>query len=181
MHRLTIGPDGTLYITRSAAAQGQGQSNDTQLAAIDTNGIAKWTLSINSSSASQSALGKDGTLFVTTFVTTSDWLTWMYNWMYSRSVPSTGTTPKLLIVQPDATSATVVHTVALVGQVASAPRIATDNAGGYIVYVVTIDGFNGTGFNNSSTSGTYLYAFSHTGGLKYRLQLSQGGVGMMGL
>jgi|GEM_PF-5087323 len=174
---LAVGTDGTLYITRSATtAQGQVlQTPTTQLAAIDPNGTPKWTVPINAGSASQPALGKDGTLFVTT----SDWLNWMYDWMYNRSTPAAGTTSNLLVIKPGATSASVT-TVPLAGQVASAPQIATDNAGGYVVYVVTVDGFHGTGFNTSTTSGTYLYAFSPTGTLKYRLQLSQGGYGMMG-
>ncbi len=176
---LTIGPDGTLYIMRSAATQAQGQVAQTvtsHLAAIDANGNTKWTLPINSSSASQPVLGKDGTLFVTT----SDWQNWMYNWMYNRSTPAAGTTSNLLVVKPDGTSASIVLTVPLAGQVASAPQIATDNAGGYVVYVVTVDGFNGNGFNTGTTSGSYLYAFSPTGALKYRLQLSQGGYGVTG-
>ncbi len=175
---LAVGTDGTLYITRSATpqAQGQAQTASTQLAALDSNGIAKWTLPINASNASQPALGKDGTLFVTT----SDWLNWMYDWMYNRSTPAAGTTSNLLVIKPGATSASVAVTVPLAGQVASAPQIAADNAGGYVVYVITVDGFHGAGFNTSTTSGTYLYAFSPTGTLKYRLQLSQGGYGMMG-
>lgn len=176
---LTLGPDGTLYVTRSATTQVQGQvaqNVTTQLAAIDANGNSKWTLPINSSSASQPALGKDGTLFVTT----SNWLSWMYDWMYNRGTPAAGTTSNLLVIQPGTTSANVVLTVPLAGQVASAPQIATDNAGGYVVYVVTVDGFNGNGINTGTTSGSYLYAFSPAGALKYRLQLSQGGFGMMG-
>lgn len=170
---LAIGPDGTLYVTRASTSQAQtAQASSTQLAAIDTNGNANWTLPITAGSASQPALGKDGTLFVTT----SDWL----SWMYSGSTPTTGTTANLLVVKPGATSASVVLTVSLQGQVASAPQIGTDNAGGYIVYVVTVDAFDGTSVNTNATSGTYLYAFSPAGTLKYRLQLSQGGFGMIG-
>ncbi len=170
---LTIGADGTLYITRSSTSQGQtAQAAATQLAAIDTNGNAKWTLPITGS-ASQPALGKDGTLFVTT----SDWL----SWMYSGTTAAGGTTPNLLVVKPGPTSASVALTIPLQGQIASAPQIGADNAGGYIVYVITVDAFEGTSVNTSATSGTYLYAFSPAGALKYRLQLSQGGYGMMGL
>jgi hypothetical protein len=53
---------------------------------------------------------------------------------------------------------------------ASAPQIGTDNAGGYLVYVVTVD----------MPNGTYLWAYSPSGALKYKLQLTQAGVGMMG-
>lgn len=174
---LTIGTDGTLYITRSAQPQGQStQATTTQLAAIDVNGNVKWTLPIPSSSASQPALGKDGTLFVTT----SDWLNWMYDWMYSRSVPASGTTANLLVIKPGTTSASLIATVPLTGQLASAPQIATDNLGNYVIYVVSVDAFSGSTLNTSATSGSYLYAFSPTGTLKYRLQLSQGGYGMMG-
>ncbi|MCW5983539.1 MAG: hypothetical protein KIT09_35940 [Bryobacteraceae bacterium] len=176
---LAVGTDGTLYITRSATpqAQGQAQTASTQLAALDSNGNAKWTLSINANRASQPTLGKDGTLFVTT----SDWMNWMYDWMYNRSTPAAGSTSNLLIIKPAETSASVAVTVPLAGHVASAPQIAADSAGGYVVYVVTVDGFHGAGFNTSTTSGTYLNAFSPTGTLKYRVQLSQGGYGMMGL
>lgn len=174
---LTVGADGTLYITRSVQAQGQSsQTASTQLAAIDSNGNPKWTLTINSSTASQPALGKDGTLFVTT----SDWLNWMYGWMYSRSIPPANTAPSLLVIKPGTTSAAIIATVPLAGQVASAPQVATDNSGNYVVYVVSVDAFSGNSFNNSSTSGSYLYAFSPSGAQKYRLQLSQGGTGMMG-
>ena len=174
---LTIGPDGTLYITRSAPVSGQTQSTPTtQLTAIDANGNAKWTLPINNRSASQPAMGRDGTLFVTT----SDWFTWMYDWMYSRSTPQTGAAANLLVIKPGATSASVLNTVHLTGQVASAPQIAADAAGNYVVYVVTVDGFSGNGLNTTGTSGSYLYVFSPTGALKYKLQLSQGGAGMMG-
>ena len=175
---LTIAPDGTLYITRSTAAQAQGQTSQasaSQVAAIDANGNAKWSLPINSASASQPALSKDGTLFVTT----SDWSSWMYNWMYNRSTPAAGTTANLLVIKPGATSATLTATVARTGQLASAPQIATDTSGNSVVYVVTVDAFSGSGMNASGTA-SYLYAFSTTGTLKYRLQLSQGGSGMMG-
>lgn len=174
---LTIGSDGTLYLMRSVP--GQGQSNptaSTQLAAIDANGNPKWTLPIAGSSASQPALAKDGTLFVTT----SDWLNWMYDWMFSRSVPTTESTASLLVIKAGATSAAIVTTVPLAGQIASAPQIATDSTGNYVVYVVSVDAFSGTGFNNTSTAGSYLYAFSTTGALKYKLQLSQGGSVPMG-
>jgi len=173
---LAIGSDGTLYITRSAVAQGAGQAVTTQLAAIDTNGKSKWTLPINADSASQPVVGKDGTLFITT----SDWWSWMYGWMDDGSAPSDKITPNLLVITPGDTSASIALTVPLTGQVASAPQIATDNAGGYVVYVVTVDAFAGMGMSTSATSGSYLYAFSPTGTLKYRLPLSQGGSGMMG-
>ena len=173
---LAFGSDGTLYVTRSAVAQGPGQTVTTQLAAIDTNGKSKWTLPINADSASQPAIGKDGTLFITT----SDWWSWMYGWMYDGSTPSDKTTANLLIITPGDTSASIALTVPLAGQVASAPQIATDNAGGYLVFVVTVDAFSGTGMNTSSASGSYLYAFSPAGTLRYRLQLSQGSSGMMG-
>ena len=175
---LTIGPDGTLYLVRSAAAP-SSQTVTTQLAAIDPGGNVKWTLPINSGTASQPALGSDGTLFVTT----SDWLNWMFNWMYngiySVSPAADPDAANLVVVRPGAASATVIATVPLAGHVASAPQIATDNAGGYVVYVVTADAMNGNGLNNSPNSGSYLYAFSPTGALKYRLQLSQSGMGMM--
>ena len=169
---LTIGSDGTLYITRSAASQNHMSQNvNSQLAAVDTNGNVKWTLTIDGG-ASQPALGKDGLLFVTT----SDWMSWMYN----GGTRAASTKPNLLIIKPGTTSASIVATVPLQGDIASAPKIATDNAGGYIVYVVTIDMPDGTMMTNSSSSGTYLYAFSPSGTQKYRLQLSQGGSGMMG-
>ncbi len=174
---LSIGTDGTLYITRSVPAQSQStQPASTQLAAIDPNGNVKWTLSVNSSSASQPAIGKDGMLFVTT----SDWLNWMYDWMYTRSIPSAGSTPNLLVIRPDATSATIIATVPLTGQIASSPQIAADNAGSYAVYVVCVDAISGSILNTTATAGSYLYAFSPTGTLKYKLQLSQGGSGIMG-
>jgi len=169
---LTIGSDGTLYITRSAAPQGQvSQSSTSQLAAIDNNGNAKWTLPI-SATASQPVLGKDGTLFVTT----SDWM----NWMYSGSSSTASSKPNLLIVKPGAASATIQTTIPLQGDMASAPQIGTDNAGGYIVYVVTVDMPDGNTTSANSTAGTYLWAFSPSGALKYKLQLSQAGIGMMG-
>jgi hypothetical protein len=117
-------------------------------------------------------LAKDGLLFATT----SDWMSWMYN----ASATAASTKPNLLIIKPGTTSATVVATVPLQGDIASAPQIGTDNAGGYIVYVVTIDMPDRTMMTNSSSSGTYLNAFSPSGTQKYRLQLSQGGTGMMG-
>ena len=169
---LTVGADGTLYITRSVQSQGQSNHTVTQLAAIDANGKAKWTLPIDSDSASQPALGKDGTLFVTT----NDWS----DWMYSKTLPAAGSTPTLLVIKPGTTSATVIATIHLTGQMASAPQIAADSAGNYVVYVISVDAFTATGMNNTSTSGTYLNAFSPTGTLKYRIQLSQGGSGMMG-
>ena len=169
---LAIGSDGTLYITRSAAAQSQAsQTSTSQLAAIDNNGNAKWTLSI-SATASQPALGKDGTLFVTT----SDWM----NWMYSGSSSTASSKPNLLIVKPGAASATIQATIPLQGDMASAPQIGPDNAGGYIVYVVTVDMPDGNTTSANSTAGTYLWAFSPSGALKYKLQLSQAGIGMMG-
>lgn len=169
---LTIGSDGTLYITRAASAQNQTSANaNSQVAAIDTNGNAKWTLSFNTS-ASQPVLGKDGLLFVTT----SDWL----NWMYRGTSTTTSSKPNLVIVKPGAASATIQTTIPLQGDIASVPQIGTDNAGGYIVYVVTVDMPDGSTSATNSTAGTYLWAFSPSGALKYKLQLSQAGIGMMG-
>ena len=169
---LTIASDGTLYITRSATSQNQApQSFNTQLAAIDTNGTAKWTLPI-STTASQPALGKDGTLFVTT----SDWM----NWMYSGTTMTAAAKPSLLIVKPGTASATIAATIQLQGDMASAPQIGADNVGGYIVYVVTVDMPDRNTTSANSTAGTYLWAFSPSGALKYKLQLSQAGIGMMG-
>lgn len=174
---LTVGPDGTLYLTRSVQTQGQSsQTAATQLTAIDGNGNSKWTLTLNSGSASQPALAKDGTLFVTT----CDWLNWMYDWMFSRSIPTSTTTASLLVIKPGATSAAIVSTVPLAGQIASAPQIATDSTGNYVVFVVSVDAFSGNGLNTTSTAGSYLYAFSPAGALKYKLQLSQGGSAAMG-
>ena len=177
---LTIGPDGTLYITRSAPAPSQGPSSQaptTQLAAIDASGNPKWTLPINSTSASQPVLSKDGTLFLTT----SDWLNWMFDWTYTRSTPSSDTNATLLVVKPGTVSATIVATVPLTGQVASAPQVATDTAGNSVVYVIAVEGLAVHGLSGIGASGSYLYAFTSAGALKYRLQLSQGGFGMMGL
>jgi hypothetical protein len=169
---LTIGPDGTLYITRSVTSPTQTSQNpNSQLAAIDTNGNAKWTLPFNAT-ASQPALGKDGTLFVTT----SDWM----NWIYSGPNTMTSSKPNLLIVNPGAASATIQTTIPLQGDLASAPQLGSDNAGGYIVYVVTVDMPDGNAMSDNSTAGTYLWAFSPSGTLKYKLQLSQAGIGMMG-
>lgn len=174
---LSIGTDGTLYLSRSAPTQNQSaQPTSTQLTAIDLNGNVKWSLPIDSSSASQPAVGKDGTLFVTT----SDWSNWMYDWMYNRSIPTAGSTPNLLVIKPGATSATIFATIPLTGQIASSPQIATDGAGSYVVYVVCVDAFAGNALNTTATSGSYLYAFSPSGILKYKLQLSQGGSGIMG-
>lgn len=175
---LAVGSDGTLYLVRSATTpqSSSSQTPSTQLAAIDGNGNAKWTLPINSISASQPAIGKDGMLFVTT----SDWSSWMYDWMYSRSTPAPAAASSLLVVKPGTTSATLARTVPLVGQVASAPQVAVDSTGGYVVYVVTVDGFSGNGTSTGASSATYLYCFSSSGAQKYRLQLSQGGAGMMG-
>ena len=78
------------------------------------------------------------------------------------------------------TSATIVATVPLDGDVASSPQIGADNAGGYLVYIVTVDMPDASMTSTSSTAGTYLWAFSPSGALKYKLQLSQAGVGMMG-
>lgn len=173
---LTVGSDGMLYITRSTIPT-QGQPASTQLAAIDPKGVSKWTLPIQSGSASQPALGQDGTLFLTT----SNWLNWMYDWMYSRSIPVSASASNLLVVKSSGASASIAVTIPLAGQLASAPQIAADGAGGYIVYVVTVDAFSGNTLNTGSTSGCYLYAFSPDGVLKYRMQLIQGGgSGMMG-
>lgn len=161
------------------SAQSQSQSNQTsttQLAAIDVSGNVKWTLPIAAATASQPALGKDGTLFVTT----ADWQNWMHDWMYSRSIPAAGTTASLLVIKPGGTSASLIVTVPLAGQLASAPQIATDNAGNYVVYIVCVDAFSESTLNTSATSGSYLYAFLPTGTLKYKLQLGQSGSGIMG-
>lgn len=77
----------------------------------------------------------------------------MYDWMYSRSLPAAGSTANLLVINPGSTSASLVATVPLSGQLASAPQIAPDSAGSYVVYVVSVDAFDG---NTGTTSGTYL-------------------------
>ncbi len=90
------------------------------------------------------------------------------NWMYSGTGTTTSSKPNLLIVKPGSASATIQTTIPLQGDMASAPQIGTDSAGGY---VVTVDMPGGNTPSANSTAGTYLWAFSRSGSLKYKLQL----------
>ncbi|MBI4455541.1 MAG: hypothetical protein HY644_06540 [Acidobacteria bacterium] len=176
---VTVGSDGNLYVlSRVFGQQGQGAQYwsdiQTKLSALNpTNGNTLWSLTFNENWLTRPVQGPDGRLFLVGF---SDWLTGMSGGMMygirgwsSNQVQDQNA--KLYIVDPS--SATVIKSVQLDGEVASLPTVAGSGTS-YTVYMVAFDtGYNVDsrgqlqGFGREAT----LYAFDRGGNLKFSLPL----------
>lgn len=158
MGSLAVGPDGTAYLVRAASSNSIGMmgaaSGGAVLIAVNPQtGKANWKAPISGTMISQPVLGAAG---ATIYLTTSE----------PPFLGSTATAqPALLIVTA---SSGVVNRISIAADMLSAPTVSAD---GQTVYVLATDvgGFTTAGMTGTGT----LYAFSPTGTLKFKVQLSQ--------
>lgn len=183
-----VGPDGTAYVVRrvpttSSTIQQQMTPSSTgfknELVAVNVrDGSAKWKLEITGGMVSDPALAKDGKIFFTA----SEF--GMTGQGQSGGMMDSGNSAsekaRLIIVTTDLVSARITKAVDVDADVLSAPKIATDETGNYVVYVVGFEmGVMGAGDNRDASAGEKnLFAFTPDGQLKFKLRLSEAQVGI---
>lgn len=182
-----VGPDGTAYVVRrvptTSSSQQQMSPSSTgfknELVAVNVrDGSAKWKLEITGGMVSDPALAKDGKIFFTA----SEF--GMTGQGQSGGMMDSGNSAsekaRLIIVTTDLVSARITKTVEVDADVLSAPKIATDETGNYVVYVVGFEmGFMGAGDNRDASAGEKnLFAFTPDGQLKFKVKLSEAQVGI---
>jgi outer membrane protein assembly factor BamB len=163
MSGFVVGPDGTAYLLRTTTSTAAGSTQQTRKAELiavnPQTGRANWKLQIDGTMVSTPVLGKDGSIYLTT-----------------SELPMLTTAvirkPALVIVAPGATSARVQNRVEIASDLLSVPQISPD---GQTVYVVTTDMPEmGNGLMSTTMAvDPTLYAFSPSGALKFKVQLSQ--------
>lgn len=186
-----VGPDGTAYVVRGvnvpatsgqAAPVGQYQIRREIVAISPIDGTLMWKLAIPAGRVSEPAVAKDGKIFLTV----DDTPLGMQGQIGGTLNPGTQTTPnkaKLLTIVASPASAQIQNTVEVASDVLSAPKIATDTAGNYIVYAYGME-IAGMGFRNADDGDSVpagerdLYAFGSDGRLKFKVQLGQGLAGI---
>ncbi len=179
---LAVGADGTAYAIRAIASSSSmmgsssSQAWQYELDAISpANGSVLWRLQISGGRISQPVLTTDGLILLTVDdyqmfqpnLLTGGWM------MNSNQSQSTG--GHLLVISHTATSAAVAVKIAIASDMLSAPLLAANPAGGYLIYVV---GFDVTSMQTSSPSSISppkktLYAYTSGGALKFSVNLSQ--------
>jgi len=186
-----VGPDGTAYVVRRADTPatsgqvmppGQGQIRHELVAISPLDGKPRWTLVIQAGRISEPAVARDGKIFLAVDETPMG----MQGQPGGMMSPGTQTTPnkaKLITVTAGPSSAQIQYTVEVDSDVLSAPKIATDTAGNYVVYAYGMEmagmGSRNTDDRDSIPAGERdLYAFDSDGRLKFRVKLSQAQAGI---
>ena len=166
-----VGSDGTAYVLREAAAasmpMGGGASTATrQLIAINpTTGAQNWSVSLTGTMLSVPVLGKGGTIYLTTSEPS-----------FMANAGAGGRSASLVIISSTATSAAVQNQISIPGDVLSAPQVTPD---GQTVFVISTDMSQMLQAYSGATqfAGSVLYAYSASGQLKFKVQLSQAQAG----
>ncbi len=180
---LTLGPDGTAYVIRTvASAQPATVASPLytwqfELDAISPiDGSTKWKLPISSGRVSNPVLASDGLIYLSV-----DNYQMFYANFYSGGTLMTAPQAQakdgqVLVISATNASASVMRTIQTSSDVLSAPKIAVDPAGGYMVYVLGYDMMSWTAAA-SSNSATFapgdktLYAYRSDGSLKFSVKL----------
>lgn len=183
MNELAVGPDGTAYVVRrNGPAQTGGMmqpgntSSKTELVALDVrNGSEKWKLEIDAEMVSEPAFGKDGRMFLTAADVQGQ--TAQGGGMMSPGTNAVARKARLLVIVPAGTSASVTGKTDVDSDVLSAPRIATDETGNYVVYATGFEmpGMGGNANDNDTTASGQrdLYAFTPDGRVKFKVKIGQ--------
>jgi hypothetical protein len=183
---LAIGSDGTAYVIRSIApAQTDNGTQSTaswqfELAAISpVDGSASWKLQLPGGRVSRPVLASDGTICLTVDNYQMFYSNFAKGGSMMTAEQAQASDGQLLIISRASgnTSTLVVQTSS---DVLSAPRIVSDPAGGYLIYVLGYDMMSWTGTPGSNTSmfapgEKTLYAYRPDGSLKFSVKLSQAG------
>ena len=183
MNDLAVGPDGTAYILRrTGTAQSGGMmqpgntSWKTELVALDLrNGAERWKIEIDGEMVSEPAFGKDGRIFVT--VADIHGRTSQEGWMMNPGANEVARKARLLVIAPAGMSASVAAKTDVESDVLSAPRVAPDDAGSYIVYATGFEisnmGPNQDDRDTTASSQRDLYAFTPDGRVKFNVKIGQ--------
>ena len=184
---IAIAADGTAYVIRSIAsaqpANGMPASTSWQfeLAAINpSDGSTAWKLQLPGGRVSRPVIASDGLIYLTVD---------NYQMFYANfSAGGSMMTPsqaqindgQLLVISPANGSASILRTIQTTSDVLSAPRMAADPAGGYLIYVLGYDMMSWTPTQGSNTvtfapGEKVLYAYQPDGTLKFSIKLSQPG------
>lgn len=180
---LTLGPDGTAYVIRSIAsaqpATGASPSYSWQFeldAISPVDGSTKWKLPITSGRVSNPVPASDGLIYLSV-----DNYQMFYANFYSggtmMTVPQAQAKDgQVLVISATNGSASVMRTIQTSSNVLSAPRIVTDSAGGYLVYVLGYDMMSWTAATSSNSASftpgdKTLYAYRSDGSLKFSAKL----------
>jgi outer membrane protein assembly factor BamB len=163
-----VGADGTAYVLRDATASatpmGSGVSTATrQLVAINpATGAQNWSVSLTGTMLSVPVLGKAGAIYLTASEPP-----------FMANAGANGRTSSLIVISSTGSSAAVQSQIAVPGDILSTPQVTPD---GQTIYVISTDmpqmlqAYNGS----SQFAGSVLYAYSASGQLKFKVQLSQG-------
>jgi outer membrane protein assembly factor BamB len=181
----TVGPDATAFVVRrapSAAIPGMMQPQTAtpahELVAVNPrDGSAKWKLQITGAMISEPALAQDGRIFLTSSEFPGLALSRLGG-MMTPGGPASAGKARLIVVTTTAVSARISNTVEVDSDMLSAPRVATDETGSYVVYVT---GFEMGGMrdyligdSDSTPAGEKtLYAFNPDGQLRFKLKLNE--------
>jgi outer membrane protein assembly factor BamB len=177
----TVGPDGTAYVVHLASRsvsnpRMMSPSTNTskyELVAISVrDGSVKWKLEIMGTMLSEPTLAKDGKIFLTASDFVMNGLNRAGRGMMNPASSATSGRSRLIIVPTDVVPARISKTVGVDSDVLSAPRIATDETGNYVVYVT---GFEmGADLQDAIASGQKtLYAFTPDGSIKFTVKINQ--------
>ena len=183
MNDLAVGPDRTAYILRRTGTpqpggmmQSGNNSWKTELVALDLrNGAEKWKIEVDAEMVSEPVFGKDGRIFVTAADVRGQGT--QGGGMMTPGTSGVTRKAQLLVIVPAATSASVMAKTDVDSDVLSAPRVAPDDAGGYVVYATGFE-MSGMGRNeddrDSAASGQRdLYAFTPDGRVKFKVKIGQ--------
>lgn len=182
----TVGVDGTAYVVRSLAQTATGTTTQAQLrhelVAVNVrDGSARWKLELTGGMISEPALAKDGKLFLTLadFPAATQTGGGMMN---PGGNAGTGKA-KLLVISADQISARITATIEVESDVLSAPRVAVDETGSYVVYVTgfergSMGNSNGNDNDTIAAGEKHLYAFNPDGRLRFRLKLGEARIGV---
>ena len=185
-----VGPDGTAYVVRSIESTGStsgtplSASWQFELTAISPiDGRANWKLPLSSGRVSRPVLASDGLIYLTVD---------NYQMLYAnfssggplKTPPQAQTNDgRILVISQSNGTASILRTIQTTSDILSAPRIAADPSGAYLVYVVGYDMMSWTS-TSATPAGTFapgektLYAYRPDGSLKFSVKLSKTGNGV---
>ena len=173
-----VAPDSTAYSLRQSTRTGMGMMSTGggyELVAISPiDGSDRWKLQLSGYLFSQPVLAPDGNIFLTDSEPGM-----MFDFTSGMWGPTTrGDTAQksqLIVISTTPGSARIVNQVEIDVDMLSQPVIASDGAGGYIVYVITFDMGQPGAMMQSGNNAVerYLHAFLPDGTLKFKVKLGQ--------
>lgn len=185
-----VGPDGTAYVVRSI--ESTGSANGTPLSASwqfeltaisPVDGSANWKLPISSGRVSRPVLASDGLIYLAVDNYQMLYANFSSGGSMMTSSQAQTNDGRILVISQSNGTASIVRTIQTASDILSAPRIAADPSGAYLVYVLGYDMMSWTS-TSASQAGTFapgektLYAYRPDGSLKFSVKLSKTGNGL---